>query len=150
MSVARPARRRVKRLVIFLVLVALALAGLYWRGDLRRGVVFAREWITGGAGSGSGSKGLDVSRLLVHGAERMDLRITALTSGTLESASSAVVLSEVEGEVAILSVVPEGTRVEKGDVVVELDSSTLRARETEQLIVVENARSAGNQLEQAN
>jgi HlyD family secretion protein len=87
---------------------------------------------------------------MLHAAQPIDLRIATLVSGTLESASSATVVSEVEGEAAILTVVPEGTRVAEGDIVVELDSSALRARETEQQIVVENARAAGDQLEQTN
>jgi HlyD family secretion protein len=80
--------------------------------------------------------------LLTHEVRPMDLRVTALENGTLESASSIPVLSGVEGQVAIISLVPQGTRVEKGDVVVELESSGLRTRHTEQKIAVERARAA--------
>jgi len=146
----RPARASAWTVRLLIVLAVLIGAGVIWRSELRRGVVFAREWVSGRMdGAGSGSAAADVSRLLVHTAEPIRLRITALASGTLESASSATVLSEVEGEVAIISVVPEGTRVEAGDVVVQLDTSSLSARDTEQQIVVENARAAVSQLEQA-
>ncbi|MGH7150996.1 MAG: hypothetical protein ACREIU_09875, partial [Planctomycetota bacterium] len=70
----------------------------------------------------------------------MDLFLTSLESGTVESASSFVVSSEVEGSTAILRLVPQGSAVVKGDMVVELDSSALRTRLTEQQIAVQRAR----------
>lgn len=148
----RPAASGVARAIRVLIVVAIVfVAWAFWRGELKQGMVHAREWLGGRMGGASGPvKSVDVSRLMLHTVEPIDLLITTKASGTLESASSAVVLSEVEGEVAILSVLPAGTRVAAGDVVVELDSSTLRARETEQEIVVENARAAVSQLEQSN
>ncbi|HET6202838.1 MAG TPA: HlyD family efflux transporter periplasmic adaptor subunit [Planctomycetota bacterium] len=79
-------------------------------------------------------------KVMAHTVQAMDLRVTALESGTVESASSVNVLSEVEGTTGILSLVPQGTTVEQGHVVVELDSSALRTRLTEQQIAVERAR----------
>jgi HlyD family secretion protein len=78
----------------------------------------------------------------------MDLDITVLESGTLESASRFDVLSTVEGQVAIIGLVPDGSAVRKGDVVVELESSPLKTRRTEQQIVVEKARAAASQAAQ--
>jgi len=149
----RSVRGNARTVRVLIVLAALAAVGVIWRGKLQQGVVFAREWLDGrisSAGTKGAGKSVDTTRLLFHTAQPIDLKVTALVSGTLESASSATVLSEVEGENAILSVVPEGTRVAAGDVVVELDSSGLRARLTEQQIVVENARASVGQLEQAN
>jgi HlyD family secretion protein len=80
----------------------------------------------------------------------IDLRVTALESGTLESASSLPVLSSVEGQVAIISLVPEGTVVKAGDVVVELESSSMRTRLNEQKIVVEKAKSTFSAAQQRN
>lgn len=45
----------------------------------------------------------------------------------------------VEGTTTIISIVPEGTIVEKGDVVIELDSSTLREKAKQQEITVTQA-----------
>ena len=87
--------------------------------------------------------------LLTYTVAPIDLRITATESGTLGSASSVNVLSDVEGQVAIISLVPQATAVSKGDVVVELDSSALKTRQVEQQIVVEKARAAHSQALQA-
>lgn len=150
----RPARTAAARTIRILAgLAVLLLCYGVWHGDVGRGVVLARDWMNkraNGASAGSVPQTRDASNLMLHAAQTMNLSVTTLVSGTLESASSATVVSEVEGEAAILTVVPEGTRVAAGDVVVELDSSGLRARETEQQITVENARAACNQLEQAN
>jgi RND family efflux transporter MFP subunit len=78
----------------------------------------------------------------------IDLRFTVTESGTLESASSINVMSEVEGQVAIISLEPAGTQVKAGDVVVELDSAALKTRRTEQQIVVQKARAAFSQAQQ--
>lgn len=79
----------------------------------------------------------------------MDLRITVLATGMLESASSLNVVSEVEGQVSIISLAPRGTRVKEGDVVVELDSSSLKTRRLEQQVTVEQARAAHAQAKQS-
>ena len=52
---------------------------------------------------------------------------------------NASLKSEVEGSTTIISIVPEGTHVKEGDVVCELDASTLRDKETAQEIAVEKA-----------
>ena len=80
--------------------------------------------------------------LLTFTVKSVDLPITVLASGALESASSIRVLSDVEGQVAIISLLPRGAVVKNGDVVVELDSSALKTRRTEQQIVLEQARAA--------
>ena len=80
--------------------------------------------------------------MLTYTVKSVDLPITVLASGALESASSIRVLSDVEGQVAIISLLPRGAVVKKGDVVVELDSSLLKTRRTEQQIVLEQARAA--------
>jgi HlyD family secretion protein len=95
------------------------------------------------------SMGPRATQLLSCTVQSTDLRVTVLESGTLESASSISVFSEVEGQLAIISLTPQGARVKKGDVVVELDSAALKTRRTEQQIVVEKARAALSQAKQA-
>jgi RND family efflux transporter MFP subunit len=54
--------------------------------------------------------------------------------GALEAARNQDLRSQVEGETAILVIVPEGTRVKKGDLVCELDAAALRDQLTNQRI----------------
>jgi len=66
-----------------------------------------------------------------------------LERGDVESASNVEIRCEVESQgsgVMILRIVPEGTYVQPGDFLVELDSSSLRDRFTQQQITVANAR----------
>jgi len=126
------------------VVGAIVIAGAllyWWKG---------RGFLAGVMAGPGGLRAADGTELLTHEVQPTDLRVTVLVSGTLESASSVNVLSEVEGQVAIISLVPEGTRVEEGDVVVELESSALRTRRTEQQIVVQKARAEHSQALQAN
>jgi len=55
---------------------------------------------------------------------------------------NAVLMSKVEGTTTIISIVPEGTGVNVGDLVCELDSSALTDKLTQQEITVENAKAA--------
>jgi multidrug efflux pump subunit AcrA (membrane-fusion protein) len=61
-----------------------------------------------------------------------------LERGSVDSASNVEIRCQVEsaGGLTIISVVPEGTVVKKGDLLVELDSSTLRENVTKQRIAV--------------
>lgn len=67
--------------------------------------------------------------------------------GTLDSMKNAVLTSKVEGSTTIIFIVPEGSNVEAGDLVCELDASVLSDKETQQQILVVKA---GAQMEQAN
>jgi HlyD family secretion protein len=123
------------------------------RGDLWLRVAHARDWVGLGA---SATTTPDASppeaaggSLLTHLVEPMDLAITTIVSGTLESASSSPVYSEVAGVAAIIRLVPAGTSVAEGDVVVELDSSSFAKQLTDQQIVVEKAGNAKGQAQQA-
>jgi len=87
---------------------------------------------------------------------RMDLDTTLLAGGDLVAVRQTNVECEVEdldredGDYAgtlILSVVPEGTRVKKGDVLCVLDSSGFDERLRLEKIEVENARAARRQAE---
>jgi RND family efflux transporter MFP subunit len=133
-----PARRHHSRrrfagaVAVAVIAIGLLVVMLAWRG---------RSDIGAGLAAGGGD-------LLTYTVEPIDLRVTVLESGTLESASSVKVFSEVEGQVAIISLRPEGTRVSAGDVVVELDTSSLAARLREQQIVVEKARAGHGQAQQ--
>ena len=149
-----PAGRRRSKWVVFPVLVVLLSGVAYtlWPGDFASAFGRRSGFVSEAGGKSEKSAGpnvSDVAGLLVHTVQLADLRCTVLDSGTLESAGSVNVLSEVEGEVAIIRLVPEGTRVEAGAVVVELESSTRKTSLREQQIVVENATAAFSQAQQA-
>jgi len=67
------------------------------------------------------------------------LVISVTQSGTVQNRERAVVKSEVEGTTTILFLIPEGTYVEKGDLLVELDSSRLIDEKNQQQITVLNS-----------
>ena len=67
------------------------------------------------------------------------LLISVSTSGTITNRDVEVLKSEVEGQTQILSIVPEGNRVNKGDLLVELDGSSMQDQLVEQQIKLQNA-----------
>lgn len=63
-------------------------------------------------------------------------------SGVVEASSNQDVFSTVEGQTTVLSLVPEGTRVQKGQLVGELDSAQLKDRLMQQEVVIRAAEAA--------
>jgi HlyD family secretion protein len=74
--------------------------------------------------------------------KRGPLRISVIESGTIKARDQVIIKSEVEGQTSILSLVAEGTRVKKGDLLVELDASKLLDEKIDQQIKVQNADAA--------
>ena len=72
-------------------------------------------------------------------AKQGPLRISIIESGTINAREQVVIKNEIEGTTTILSLVPEGTLVKKGDLLVELDASKLLDEKIDQEIVVQNA-----------
>lgn len=81
-------------------------------------------------------------------AKRGDFLISVVEGGTLEAVNEVVVRSEVEGTARIIFIVPEGSYVKKGDLLVELDSSSSQDAVNVQQINVEKAQLALIQAEQ--
>jgi RND family efflux transporter MFP subunit len=83
---------------------------------------------------------------MLHTVENGPFDHVVLEQGEIESSSNNEVKCEVKGRggsgTPILSVVPEGTLVKKGDVLCQLDSSALEQEAKNQRIVVSNAESA--------
>lgn len=73
---------------------------------------------------------------------RGPLTISVTESGTIKAREQVVIKSEVEGRTTILYLIPEGTRVKKGEILVELDSSRLEDQKVDQQIKVQNAEAA--------
>lgn len=81
----------------------------------------------------------DTSEIITEVSKRGPFRITVTERGELDSMKSATLTSKVEGSTTIISIVPEGTLVTEGQIVCELDSSTLREEATQQEIKVTQA-----------
>ena len=71
--------------------------------------------------------------------EEGPLVINLLESGSVKPREQITIKSQVEGRVSILYIRPEGERVKKDDLLVELDSSTLTDNRLNQDITVQNA-----------
>ncbi len=67
------------------------------------------------------------------------LPITVNEKGALESSKNQDVQCLVEGSTTIITILPEGTPVKKGDVVCELDSASLKDQLTNQKIATQGA-----------
>ncbi len=71
--------------------------------------------------------------------ERKQLVISNVQRGNLAAKDAVTVKSEIEGQTTILYLIEEGTFVEPGQLLVELDASELRDRRVAQEISVQNA-----------
>ena len=67
------------------------------------------------------------------------LTISVNVSGTIKPREQEVIKCEVEGQTTILSIVPEGNEVKKGELLIRLDASRLEDAKIDQEIRVQNA-----------
>lgn len=93
-------------------------------------------------GGRSCRKGNSLEDVPVFAVRRGPLTISVTERGTIENRSRATVASQVAGSVTIVSLVEEGTVVEEGDLLVELDSSGFEEKLLEQEILLKNSESA--------
>ena len=84
--------------------------------------------------SASSEPGDDLSFTVAEG----PLTISVTESGTVKPREQEIIKSEIEGRTTILYLVPEGTRVKEGELLVELDASSLADSKIDQEIQVEN------------
>jgi len=78
----------------------------------------------------------------VFAVRRGPLTISVTEYGTIKAREQVIIKNEVEGQTTILYLIPEGTEVEEGDLLIELDSSALQDALLDQQIQVENAEAA--------
>ena len=74
-----------------------------------------------------------------HVARRSNFLVSIVEGGTLTATSEHVVRNETDYTLQIIRIVPEGTVVKEGDLLLELDSSTLRDKIAAQELSVESA-----------
>lgn len=67
------------------------------------------------------------------------LTISVVETGTIKSQEQISLKSEVEGQTTLIYLIPEGTPVKAGELLVELDASRLQDDLTQQQISVDNA-----------
>lgn len=89
---------------------------------------------------------VDPSLVVWQPVDRSDLDVVVLGRGSLESQSNIEILCEVEdvrkdniNGTTILWMIPNGTSVKKGDLVLELDSTPMQEALDDQVLFVENA-----------
>ena len=70
---------------------------------------------------------------------RGPLTISVTETGTIKSQEQISLKNEVEGQTTLIYLIPEGTPVKTGDLLVELDGSNLQDQLTSQQISVDNA-----------
>ncbi len=87
----------------------------------------------------AGSSAKSTSEMATFVARRGSLTISVLESGTIKAREQIIIKNEVEGRTSIIRLIPEGTRVKKGELLVELDASTLLDNKIDQEIRVQNA-----------
>ena len=82
------------------------------------------------------------SGLATFAAKRGPLTISVLESGTIKAREKIIIKNEIEGRTSIVSLIPEGTHVKKGDLLIELDASVLEDSKIDQEIAVHKAYAA--------
>ena len=94
---------------------------------------------------------IEITDALVHRVEYGDFESTVTEPGDMESASNIEIRCDVKSKgragTTILEIVPEGTRVKKGDFLVQFDDSILRDELVAQKIQVANDRASVIQAE---
>lgn len=81
----------------------------------------------------------------VYTVENQDLVISLTESGNIVSRDLTKVKSEVRGSVSIIWLIEEGTQVDRGDLLVELDASEFKERLVDQEISLQNAEASYTQ-----
>lgn len=96
---------------------------------------------------GSGSA-VNAGGALTHKATKGRLLVTVVAAGNMESAKNVEVKCQVAGGTSILKIVPEGTEVQAGDLLVTLDSSTIEDQLNAQKINLGKAQASKIQAEE--
>ena len=102
-----------------------------------------------GVGPGDWFEEQAASQLEGAKVKRGPLRISVVEKGNLESANAETIKSEVEARSTILYLIDEGTHVEPGELVCELDVTSMRDRAVEQEISLANASAAYEKAKQS-
>jgi len=86
--------------------------------------------------NGAKSAGADVATFPV---KQGPLTLSVLEAGTIKAREQIILKNELEGRTQILTLIEEGTRVKKGDLLVELDGAALTDSKIDQEIATMNS-----------
>ena len=92
--------------------------------------------LVSGRAAREGDSGDNTPQFVVR---RGPLTISVTESGTIKPREQKILKSEVEGQTTIIYLIPEGTLVTQGELLVELDASRLEDEKVDQQIRVQNA-----------
>ena len=95
-------------------------------GATAAGVDLLAQKVTSGPGPDPNLPAARVDEVPVTTVKPGKLRVTVVANGVVEASRSEFVFCKVEGSTTIISLVPEGTKVQKGQLVGELDSSAVQ------------------------
>ncbi len=90
---------------------------------------------------GHGGEQLEANEMPTFPATQGPLTISIIEAGTIRPREQIILKNEVEGQTVILFLIDEGTKVKKGELLVELDASGLIDQRVNQQIQVINAES---------
>src|SRR4030043_576215 len=82
------------------------------------------------------------SRIPTYEVKQGPLKISVTETGTIQPKEKIIVKNQLEGQTTIVYLLDEGTKVKKGDLMMELDSSSLSDKKIDQEIAVQNAEAA--------
>ena len=102
--------------------------------------LFVILMVGGGVAFSFKSKEIEVVQNNYHKVQRNDFLVSIVEGGTLSATSEIIIRNETDYTLQIIDIVPEGTIVKEGDLLVELDSSSLREKIASQELSVEGAR----------
>jgi len=100
-------------------------------------VIAGASWVKNLSGESTSESDLPVFEV-----KQGPLTISVTEAGTIQAREQVVIQSEVEGQTTIIFLVPEGTQVKQGDLLIELDGSRLVDEKVDQEIRVQNAEAA--------
>jgi HlyD family secretion protein len=99
---------------------------------------------SGAVGSGGSRQTSDLVEVV-----KSDFDITTTCSGELRARNQIEVRNTLESETSIIEIIPEGTVVKQGDVLVKLNSEPIQTRLDEESLALESARSLMVEAEQS-
>lgn len=124
---AKPAVRRWTAYSLVAALLVAALAAIGWL------------LVSGSIAPGSAAGGGSASPGQFFRVAPMDLEVRLVKDGELQAINNIDIVSEVEGQTTIQEIVKEGTNVKKGDVLVVLDSASIRQKIEDTTIELQKA-----------
>jgi HlyD family secretion protein len=87
----------------------------------------------------SGMGGSDTTTHAFYEVDRGDFLVSVSAGGTLEAVNQEIIRNDVDGTSRIIYIVPEGTVVKEGDLLVELDSAEAEEQVNQQKLSYEKA-----------